>query len=85
MLDRTSTISIGEPDAVESGHVRFGKRSSEKEHLTRVTSPTTYFTARPVWAVRRFACIPDIVERNMEDLFLDRPAYPGGLNWARMS
>ena len=34
--------------------------------------------ARPVCAVRRFACIPDTVGRNLEDLFLDRPAYLDG-------
>ena len=34
--------------------------------------------ACPVCAVRRFACIPDTVGRNLEDLFLDRPAYLDG-------
>ena len=28
--------------------------------------------------MRRFACIPDTVGRNLEDLFLDRPAYLDG-------
>ena len=31
--------------------------------------------ARPVCAVRRFVCIPDAVGRNLEELFLGRPAH----------
>jgi hypothetical protein len=33
MPDTTITISTGEPDATEIGHVRFGKGPSEKDQV----------------------------------------------------
>jgi hypothetical protein len=45
MLNTATTISTGEPDATESGHVRFGKGPSEKD-LTTGTSLAAYFTSR---------------------------------------
>ena len=45
MLDKATTISTGEPDATEIGHVRFGKGPSEKV-LATGTSLAAYFTSR---------------------------------------
>jgi hypothetical protein len=47
MLNTAITISTGEPDATEIGHVRFGKGPSEKV-LATGTSLAAYFTSRTV-------------------------------------